>query len=84
MAVAAAKPSFLAARRRLFAALFASAGMTLDPALARRRPGRTGNTEDLAPPSIPETLPRQDIRWLTRATFGFTIGEDAAYLALGG
>jgi uncharacterized protein (DUF1800 family) len=85
MAVATANPSFVAARRRLFTALFASAGITLDPSLARRRPGRTGSTEDLAPPSAPDSLslPREDIRWLTRATFGFTIGDDAAYLALG-
>jgi hypothetical protein len=85
MAVATANPSFVAARRRLFTALFASAGVTLDPSLARRRPGRTGSTEDLAPPSAPDSLslPREDIRWLTRATFGFTIGDDIAYLALG-
>jgi uncharacterized protein (DUF1800 family) len=85
MAAAAANPSFVAARRRLFTALFASAGVALDPSLARRRPGRTGSIEDLAQPANPDALnpPRQDIRWLTRATFGFTIGDDAAYLALG-
>src|SRR5690348_47843 len=85
MAAAAANPSFVAARRRLFTALFASVGVALDPSLARRRPGRTGSIEDLAPPTSPDALnpPRQDIRWLSRATFGFTIGDDAAYLALG-
>ena len=85
MAVATANPSFVAARRRLFTALFASAGISLDPSLARRRPGRTGSTEDLPPPSAPDSLtfPREDVRWLTRATFGFTIPDDAAYLGLG-
>ena len=85
MAVATANPSFVAARRRLFTALFTSAGIALDPSLARRRPGRTGSIEDLPPPSAPDSLslPREDIRWLTRATFGFTIPDDAAYLALG-
>ena len=85
MAVATANPSFVAARRRLFTALFASAGISLDPSLARRRPGRTGSIEDLPPPSAPDSLtfPREDVRWLTRATFGFTIPDDAAYLGLG-
>jgi uncharacterized protein (DUF1800 family) len=85
MASVAANPSFVASRRRLFTALFASAGVVrTDPALAMRRAGRTGS-RDVDVPVSPDssTFPPDAMRWLTRATFGFTIGDFLAFAALG-
>ena len=80
-----ASTAFVASRRRLFAALLASAGANPpDPALALRRPGRTG-VRDPRPPQSPAalTFPPDAVRWLTRASFGFTQEDLAAFDALG-
>jgi uncharacterized protein (DUF1800 family) len=81
----ASQSAFLASRRRLFAALFASTGsVAIDPSLAMRRPGRTG-ARDPDVPFLPAsaTLPPDAVRWLTRGTFGFTIADHVAFNALG-
>jgi uncharacterized protein (DUF1800 family) len=85
MGMATAGTSFVASRRRLFSALFASAGLaSTDPALAMRRPGRSG-MRDVPAPTSPDsmTFPPDPMRWLTRATFGFTIQDFLAFAALG-
>lgn len=84
MGMAIASGSFVASRRRLFSALFASAGVSTDPALAMRRPGRTG-MRDVPAPASPDssTFPPDAVRWLTRATFGYTTSDFFAFAALG-
>ncbi|HKE47486.1 MAG TPA: DUF1800 domain-containing protein [Rhodanobacteraceae bacterium] len=85
MAAVAAYPPFVASRRRLFTALLTSVGVPVtDAALAMRRPGRTG-TRDGHVPVSPDTstFPPDAMRWLTRATFGFTIADFVAFNALG-
>jgi uncharacterized protein (DUF1800 family) len=85
MASIASQSSFLASRRRLFAALVASAGAgATDPSLAMRRPGRIGARDPeipVAPASA--TMPPDAMRWLTRGTFGFRIADFVAFNALG-
>jgi len=63
MAAVAASPSFVASRRRLFTALFASAGVYTETALAMRRPGRTGVRDEM-PPTSPNsaTFPPDAVR----------------------
>lgn len=81
----ASNAAFIASRRRLFAALFASAGAeSTDPALAMRRPGRVG-LRDPDLPISPDalTFPPAPVRWLTRATHGFTQADLAAFQMLG-
>jgi uncharacterized protein (DUF1800 family) len=84
MASVAASPSFVASRRRLLTSLFASTGF-VDPALAMRRPGRAGTRDGTDIPTSPasSTFPPDAMRWLTRATFGFTIPDFLAFNALG-
>ena len=68
MAAAPSSASFVQSRRRLFAALFTSAGIEdIDPSLAMRRPGRDGFREDDLPQS-PAVLsfPPAAVRWLSR------------------
>ncbi len=86
MAAAPASTAFIASRRRLFSALFSSAGIEdLDSGLARRRPGRDGLLDKDLPQS-PDALsyPPSPARWLTRCTFGYTSAELAAFTALAG
>jgi hypothetical protein len=85
MAAVAASPAFIASRRRLFSALFASAGIVrTDPALAMRRPGRTGTRDENVPTSPDSaTFPPDPMRWLTRATFGFTFPDFVVFNTLG-
>ncbi len=86
MAAAPASTAFLASRRRLFSALFSSAGIEeIDSSLSKRRPGRNG----LLPKDLPQapaalSFPPASVRWLTRCTFGYTSAELAAFNALGG
>jgi hypothetical protein len=86
MAPANAQAAFIASRRRLFGGLLASVGLAeFDPGLARRRPGRSG----LHDPELPQspsalTFPPAPVRWLTRATHGYTQPDHAEFLALGG
>lgn len=85
MSAATANAAFVSSRRRLFAALLASAGAPLtDPELAMRRPGRNG-LRDADVPVSPDalTFPPPAVRWLTRGTFGFTAADQTAFLALG-
>jgi uncharacterized protein (DUF1800 family) len=83
--MAAATTAFAASRRRLFASLLASAGASsTDPALSMRRPGRSGIQPDDIPLSpASSTFPPDAVRWLTRATFGYTSDALAAFDALG-
>ncbi len=85
MSASPANVAFVASRRRLFIALFASAGANVtDPALALRRPGRTGVRDPDLPTSLAASAsPPAAVRWLTRATFGFTQTDLAAFNALG-
>ena len=85
MAAATANATFIASRRRLFGGLLASAGFAdADPALARRRPGRHGLQETDLPQSPSSlTFPPAPVRWLTRATHGYTQPDLAAFNALG-
>jgi len=81
----ASQAAFVASRRRLFTALLASAGAeATDPSLAMRQPGRDG-LRDADLPTRPDALttPPAAVRWLTRATFGFTTADLAAFNALG-
>jgi uncharacterized protein (DUF1800 family) len=83
---AVAAPSLVASsRRRLLTALLASAGVPAASAtLAMRRPGRTGIRPDDIPLSPgTDSTPPDPMRWLTRATFGFTFDDFLAYEALG-
>lgn len=83
MAAATANAAFLASRRRLFGALAATSTGVTDPALARRRPGRTGvkpRNQPLAPAAL--SLPPAPVRWLTRCTFGYTVQDRIAFDAL--
>ena len=85
MATATANAAFVASRRRLFSAIFASAGADgVDPSLAKRQPGMTGLRAETVP-SAPDasTIPPAAVRWLTRGTFGFTQADLAAFNALG-
>lgn len=85
MAAAPSSAAFVASRRRLFSALFSSAGVEdIDTGLARRRPGRDG----MLPKDLPQSpaalsFPPQPVRWLTRCTFGYSTQEHADFLALG-
>jgi uncharacterized protein (DUF1800 family) len=83
MAAAPASAAFHAARRRLFDAVFAAVAPPTDPNLSRRRPGRDGIFDDL--PASPDALtpPPASVRWLTRATFGYSIVDAIAFNALG-
>lgn len=86
MSVAPASAAFLASRRRLFGALFSSAGIEdIDTGLSMRRPGRDGLREKDLPQS-PQALsfPPAPVRWLTRCTFGYSIPEHVDFNALGG
>jgi uncharacterized protein (DUF1800 family) len=85
MAAASASAAFAAKRRRLFSALLASAGAPItDPDLSMRRPGRTGLRDEDVPASPDAlTFPPPSVRWLSRATFGFTTPDHAAFTALG-
>src|SRR4051812_29280626 len=85
MASVAVNPAIVASRRRLFTALFASTGaMRTDPALAMRRPGRTG-VRETTPPASPDssTFPPDAMRWLTRGTFGYSTWDWIAFYGLG-
>jgi uncharacterized protein (DUF1800 family) len=85
MPAATANAAFVSSRRRLFATLLASVGAPIaDSGLALRRPGRDG-LRDADIPASPDalTFPPPAVRWLTRATFGFTTPDHAAFLALG-
>ena len=77
--------AFVASRRRLFSALLASSGAPVtDPQLARRRPGRNGlQSRDLPQSPAALTMPPAPVRWLTRATHGFTQADLAAFQSLG-
>jgi uncharacterized protein (DUF1800 family) len=83
MASAPASAAFNAARRRLFDAVFAAVAPSTDPLLSRRRPGRDGLLDDL--PASPETLtlPPAAVRWLVRATCGYSTLDLIAFDALG-
>ena len=84
MPAATASASFVASKRRLIGALFASAGATpTDPSLSMRRPGRDGLRDDLPLSPASSTFPPAAVRWLTRATFGFNADALAAFNALG-
>ena len=85
MAAATANAAFIASRRRLFGGLLASAGFTdTDSSLARRRPGRHGLQETELPQSPSAlTFPPAAVRWLTRATHGYTQPDLAAFNTLG-
>ena len=85
MASVAVSPSFAASRRRLFTALIASAGLVrTDPALAMRRPGRTGSRDEDIPVSPDSsTFPPDAVRWLTRATCGYNLYAIIAFNNLG-
>ncbi len=83
MPAAPASTAFLASRRRLFGALFSSAGVE-HGGLAMRRPGRDGlRAKDL--PQSPDALsfPPAAVRWLTRGTFGYSIQDHVDFNALG-
>ena len=83
MPAAPASTAFLASRRRLFGALFSSAGVE-HGGLAMRRPGRGGlRAKDL--PQTPDALsfPPAAVRWLTRGTFGYSIQDHVDFNALG-
>ncbi len=84
MTSVAASPLIVASRRRLLVSLFASTGF-VDPSLAMRRPGRTGTRDRDEIPTSPasSTFPPDPMRWLTRATFGFSIPDFLAFNALG-
>ena len=85
MATAPASSAFVASRRRLFTALFSSAGMDdFDPALALRRPGRDGLREkDLPQSPAALSFPPAPVRWLTRCTFGYSLLDHIDFNALG-
>ena len=85
MTAAIANATFIASRRRLFTALFASAiGTSTDPSLSMRRPGRTGlNDPDVPFSPASATFPPDAVRWLTRGTFGFTQADLTAFNARG-
>ncbi|MBX3701313.1 MAG: DUF1800 domain-containing protein [Dokdonella sp.] len=76
-----ANAAFIASRRRLFGALLPSSG-TAAPAM--RSPGRTGLRE-LDLPVTPQalTMPPPAVRWLTRASHGFSTPLHAQFIALG-
>lgn len=82
---AASSASFLASRRRLFGGLFASTGFADAPSeLSRRRPGRDGlASRDLPQSPAALTFPPAPVRWLTRATHGFSQADLAAFNTLG-
>ncbi|HET9031456.1 MAG TPA: DUF1800 domain-containing protein [Dokdonella sp.] len=86
MAAAPASIAFIASRRRLFNALFSSAGVEdIDPGLSKRRPGRNGFLpKDLPQSPAALSFPPAPVRWLTRCTFGYTYAELSAFNALGG
>jgi len=84
MGMAIANGSFLASRRRLFSALFTSAGVATDPALAMRRPGRSGMLDEPLPTSPDSsTFPPAAARWLTRVSFSYSLADAIAFNALG-
>jgi len=84
MATAAASDAFVA-KRRLFNALFASVGASpTDPRLSLRRAGRDGLLDQDLPASPDAlTFPPPAVRWLSRATCGFSTAEHVAFIALG-
>ncbi len=86
MAAAPASTAFITSRRRLFSALFSSAGIEdIDSGPAMRRPGRNGYlARDLPQSPAALSFPPAPVRWLTRCTFGYTTAEFAAFNALGG
>jgi len=86
MTAATANTAFVASRRRLFSAVFASVGGTsTDPSLSMRRPGRSG-VQDPDVPLSPDSnsFPPSAVRWLSRGSFGYTSDALAAFNALGG
>lgn len=86
MAAAPASTAFVASRRRLFNALFSSAGVEdVDSGLSLRRPGRDGfRNKELPQSPASLSFPPEPVRWLTRCTFGYTYAELVAFNALGG
>jgi len=84
MGMAIANGGFLASRRRLFSALFTSAGVATDAALAMRRPGRSGMLDEPLPTSPDSsTFPPAVTRWLTRVSFSYSLADAIAFNALG-
>jgi uncharacterized protein (DUF1800 family) len=84
MAAAAASTALAASRRRLLRTLFANTGVDgIDRDLSMRRAGRDGLRDD-APDAVDSlTVPPAAVRWLSRATFGFSTPTHAAFIALG-
>lgn len=73
----------VALRRRFLAALLGSVNADIHARLARRRPGRSGLRQPGLFATPASTMPPAPVRWLTRATHGFSAAEHAAFLALG-
>ena len=84
MAASAASTTLAASRRRLLRTLFANTGAdAIDRDLSMRRAGRDGLRDD-APDAVDSlTVPPAAVRWLSRATFGFSTPTHAAFIALG-
>ena len=83
MAAAPASAAFIESRRRLFSALFSSVGVA-DHELALRRPGRDGlRDKDLPQSPAALSFPPAPMRWLTRATMGYTTQAYLDFAALG-
>jgi uncharacterized protein (DUF1800 family) len=79
-----ATTAFVASRRRLFGAMLASVGAHPGAAPARHRPGRTGlSALDLVASPASMTMPPAAVRWLTRATHGYSTSDLVAFNALG-
>ena len=80
-----AAPSSLATRRSLLGALAAAAGLAPTGALALRRPGKPP-LRDAALTDAAAAIPTSPalVRWLQKASFGYTQAEYTRLLSLGG
>ena len=83
----APSPAF-AARRTLLGALRAAIGLDDAPALPMHRPGKdpiaASVTEPDELPEVDFATPPDRVRWLGKATFGFSTPLDAEFLGLAG
>ncbi|MEO8670040.1 MAG: DUF1800 domain-containing protein [Tahibacter sp.] len=77
-------PAFVASRRRLFDALAAASGFVPEQPVPMRRPGKSSVKSVAAPTPNAIPTPAAAVRWLQKATFGYTRADYDALNALAG
>ena len=80
--MASAFASQVFSRRHLIQAMAGAIGVTDETAM--RRPGKAPLLEEKSLPQTTAATPPGPVRWLQKATFGFTQGDYTAFYSLPG